>query len=593
MAQQEQGRFLSEDKIQGDSIEEFSKEFKAKMVERSVVLKKLAPQKPEKIKDLSQNHLEVVEYLPTLQDLNKKTVQDELPNQASEEATIDGLDEDKQSAGVKNFLKDMSKMLGVMGVVLVCFVLISQLALFLNMNLTSVWGSSDNKRYATYVSFLMNEVMCVEYLNYMRLYFNFKHSSLVQHAHVKVFRKIREAPAFGALAQKYIVFSMLCSFLLDVPLGYLLFIVLDTFELNQIYFILVIAALNFMKILCPYIGWAAFKLIFVRKTDGLKAEELEEFNQLINQKTLIVLGIFRVLPFCQLACSFIGEIIAPLLPDPRYLLFFCLSYPILMGIWQKLMAIIDEHFNLELEFLGESYSLMYSVLPYKMVYLSIDDFGFAMMILGIKLLYKTIAYIFVPLLSKCKPSTSNRLSNSSHQPTPTHSRTASTPHTSQTHRVSLTPEHGTLASDQPESRAIKLRKLLRRLFDDPEGMKELFLNKFMILQSNDILINICVIAFLLTDKFVLTHLPDKSMDRSLEFIEQFVVLTVIELGLDLFILLVYGFVLRWMLFDGMFCFYQRFINYSNNFKSHLILASLVLFLVCYYIRYNIKFTAEG
>jgi 1,4-dihydroxy-2-naphthoate octaprenyltransferase len=94
--------------------------------------------------------------------------------------------------------------------------------------------------------------------------------------------------------------------------------------------------------------------------------------------------------------AFFGEFLAKQI-HPRMVIVFCMVYPILMGTIGMLMDTIDEKLALNLELVAELYGLFYASLPYKLVYLDIEELEIGFIVLGVKLVYKLIVYVIVPL----------------------------------------------------------------------------------------------------------------------------------------------------------------------------------------------------
>ena len=128
---------------------------------------------------------------------------------------------------------------------------------------------------------------------------------------------------------------------------------------------------------------------------------LDDTEDLFTPKKVLALSIFKVLPLVELFVAFLGEYIAKFI-DPKYVLIFCASYPIMMGSIQKLMAFFNSRYDLDLDMVAELYSLFYASLPYKLVYLDIEDTLLGFIVLGIKILFKTLIYIITPCIKQRK-----------------------------------------------------------------------------------------------------------------------------------------------------------------------------------------------
>lgn len=114
-------------------------------------------------------------------------------------------------------------------------------------------------------------------------------------------------------------------------------------------------------------------------------------------KQASVLGLFKILPLVELFVAFLGEWIS-LKIDKKFILIFCMLYPVFMGSIQKTMDWLDSKSNLELDSIAEMQSLFYASLPYKLVYLGLEDVGTGLIVLFIKLAFKVIVYVIVPFV---------------------------------------------------------------------------------------------------------------------------------------------------------------------------------------------------
>lgn len=116
-------------------------------------------------------------------------------------------------------------------------------------------------------------------------------------------------------------------------------------------------------------------------------------------KKIMALTLFHVLPFVQLETSFFGEFITALIIRPRFTQFeliFCAIYPLIMGLIQNIISWINDRYKLDLDLLAEAYSVLFASLPYKMLFLEVDAYYLAFLILCIKASYKTVAFIIIP-----------------------------------------------------------------------------------------------------------------------------------------------------------------------------------------------------
>lgn len=123
---------------------------------------------------------------------------------------------------------------------------------------------------------------------------------------------------------------------------------------------------------------------------------------------MIGLSVFKVLPLVELFIAFLGEWIASKI-HKNTVLIFCTTYPILMGAVQKTMDWLDSRYELKLDSIAEMQSLFYASLPYKLVYLGIESFSNGMIVLVIKILFKTIVYVIVPFLKAKKELTESKI----------------------------------------------------------------------------------------------------------------------------------------------------------------------------------------
>lgn len=70
------------------------------------------------------------------------------------------------------------------------------------------------------------------------------------------------------------------------------------------------------------------------------------------------------------------------------------------------MDIIDEKIDLKLDLVAELYSLFYASLPYKLVYLDIEEIEIGFIVMTIKFIYKMIIYVIIPCVKNGKKHTS-------------------------------------------------------------------------------------------------------------------------------------------------------------------------------------------
>lgn len=126
---------------------------------------------------------------------------------------------------------------------------------------------------------------------------------------------------------------------------------------------------------------------------------VSEIEEIFTMEKVIALGVFKILPLTELFIAFLGEWVA-LFVGSNLVLGFCAVYPLLMGTIQKTMDWIDDKYNLELDLVAELYSLFYASLPYKLVYLNIEDTLIGFVVLGIKFTFKMIVYVIVPTIKE-------------------------------------------------------------------------------------------------------------------------------------------------------------------------------------------------
>ena len=114
----------------------------------------------------------------------------------------------------------------------------------------------------------------------------------------------------------------------------------------------------------------------------------------------------------------------------------------------------------------------------------------------------------------------------------------------------------------------------------------MFLHKFMVLQNSDIYISATMILILLADERLLKTERGLTAGREPGFVAKFSLVSGVEIGIDCLIYVCYGAFLKKLLFDARFSFSESYRHFLWNLKSNLLLSSLVLFLLCFYIRYH-------
>jgi hypothetical protein len=132
----------------------------------------------------------------------------------------------------------------------------------------------------------------------------------------------------------------------------------------------------------------------------------------------------------------------------------------------------------------------------------------------------------------------------------------------------------------------RLTATLDRFLDDPTRDKRLFLHKFMVLQNSDIYISATMVFVLLVDSHLLKTERGLSAGREPGFLAKFSLVSGIEICIDCLIYVCYGAFLKQLLFRSRFSFSQGYGRFLWNLKSNLLLSTLVLFLLCFYIRYH-------
>ena len=142
----------------------------------------------------------------------------------------------------------------------------------------------------------------------------------------------------------------------------------------------------------------AYGAIFVITTTIFKCCHIldpDECTKLFSYRKMFFLVVFKLSPFAQLFLAFLGEFIALSL-HPNMIIVFCMLYPLVIGFVQKLTSRIDETEEFKLEMFSEAYSLFYASLPYKLVYLGLDQYWLGVTVLVVKFTFKMISYVIVP-----------------------------------------------------------------------------------------------------------------------------------------------------------------------------------------------------
>jgi hypothetical protein len=177
----------------------------------------------------------------------------------------------------------------------------------------------------------------------------------------------------------------------------------ETFFLKQTFlYVLIFISINVMYSILLIIIFAIFRSI-ARKNQGQAGKMLSTFlvdtEGIFKMKDVVALGLFKILPLVELFVAFLGEWFALFL-HTNIVLIFCAIYPVLMGAIQKLMDLIDEKCNLDLDLVAELYSLFYASVPYKLVYLNIEETLIGFVVLAIKFSFKMIVYVIVPTIKE-------------------------------------------------------------------------------------------------------------------------------------------------------------------------------------------------
>lgn len=508
----------------------------------------------------------------------------------------------------KSHTKDMA----FLSIQLVCVIIVSSIVAIgiLEVYFDKVIFATNYKNYCLFIGYSLSIFMSLDLINLIRFQIRYKTVKRATGVAVDVFEEINDQIKVVPCSRIYLYTQIVVALIFEIGLGYALSLILYHVEFNQVTFLLVIIGSSICKLVYVMVGYLLFRYVVLRFISKEKyINDIAELDSILKLKVLFWLVVFKVLPFCQLACSFTGEIIAAKLPNIRLFLLFCFAYPVLMGFWQKLMSIIDEKLELDLEFLGESYSLMYSVLPYRMIYLAIDDYFIIIMVLCIKVLYKTFAYIIVPWWSlrkkqkeiekkkkeKAKTPQSElsqlnqRFSSETEKEAASGSKSRKEPKIFNSLEPDQPSQPGQPSQPTKQRFSRRLTKLVSQFIDDPSKDDKLFIHKFMVLQNSDIYLNISMILIVISDKRLLKTEKGLTFGKDADFEIRFTVVSLIEVVLDLLMYYFYGLFLKKSLFHGNYNLYSSFMNFFSNLKSHFLLSIIILYLVCYYIRYYTSF----
>lgn len=203
-----------------------------------------------------------------------------------------------------------------------------------------------------------------------------------------------------------------------------------------------------------------------------------KFFKFLGFKNLIFLALFVAMPYIQLFISFLGELIAEKL-NPGSVLIFCMVYPITMGAAQKFTSFLNKKNKMNLEMLAEANSVFFASTPYKLIYLNVEETWFAFTVLGIKIVYKLIGFVFIPLMKK---------------------------------KSSGKVESNKLMKMRKKGRSNKKKRstlsgIVTKIFDDDDDNDEqLFSLKFFILQIFDLSSNIAIFSLVIANNVVIWKL---------------------------------------------------------------------------------------
>lgn len=306
-------------------------------------------------------------------------------------------DKKEEASGPVSHWLDYTKLSLFLLITVIVYSLFSVLSIFVVINNVNIWTLDG---YYWFISFLIVVVHTLDLGNIFRLYVKFKyhcHSTKLDSLNLFKHIAFSQSP-LPPMLRKFLWINAGFLLLSVVPNGFIMRYYLTQFKVQIIPFVLVNIGISLITGLFTLLTYLFFKRIESKAFKSGTAE-VEEFQLIFNLKKLVLLSIFRTLPLCELTCSFIGESIVEYLPDKRLIYLFCFIYPLLMGFWQKLLSITNERGHLDLDFIGESYSLLFAVIPYKLVYIGLEEMYLMIILLSIKLFYKLMAYAVIPLWS--------------------------------------------------------------------------------------------------------------------------------------------------------------------------------------------------
>lgn len=238
-----------------------------------------------------------------------------------------------------------------------------------------------------------------------------------------------------------------------------------------------------------------------------KIKKNSKFRKFFDFKKTVFLVLFATMPFLQLFVSFLGELIAEKL-HPRLVLLFCFVYPLSMGGLQKLTSLINEKQDFNLEMLAEANSVFFASTPYKLVYLNVEQTWVALTILGIKVVYKLIAFLIVPWhKKKAQEINKHKVVHKGQEEGDNESS-----------GVSINP--GRRNQERRRSRRFStIQTLVKGIFEEEDSYDQLFALKFFILQIFDFSSNIAIFLLVLTNELLIYKVMGY---KYLEFSAQFV-----------------------------------------------------------------------
>lgn len=127
-------------------------------------------------------------------------------------------------------------------------------------------------------------------------------------------------------------------------------------------------------------------------------------NKITLSKLLFFL-IFQIIPSIQFCYGLSGGYLVHNINDYGYLgnykiLVYCSLYPVVQGILQNVNIYIDYLGGFDLKLLTAALSILYSSLPYKLIFLAFTDPLVVTPIIIIKITYKLFGYILRPIITQ-------------------------------------------------------------------------------------------------------------------------------------------------------------------------------------------------